>query len=83
MEEKRKMPPSYDEEVFEAAFSEFWESRECDDLNWVLYDLIKAAYAAGYKAAGIPPPGPSVLDGERGGRKLNLEQGKGPARSRP
>ena len=56
MEKDKKMPTSYDEEVFEAAFSEFWESRECDDLNWVLYDLIKAAYVAGYKAAGGEPP---------------------------
>ena len=52
----KKTPPSYDEEVFEANFSEFWESQECDDLNWVLYDLIKAAYAAGYRTAGKEPP---------------------------
>ncbi|MCI9403436.1 MAG: hypothetical protein HFF04_07190 [Oscillospiraceae bacterium] len=42
--------------MFEANFSEFWESQECDDLNWVLYDLIKAAYAAGYRTAGKEPP---------------------------
>lgn len=52
----KKELPAYDEEVFEVAFSEFWESQECDSLNWVLYDLIKAAYAAGYRAAGKEPP---------------------------
>ena len=56
MAEKKKKRPTYEEEVFETAFSEFWESEECDDLNWVIYDLMKAAYAAGYQAAGKEPP---------------------------
>ncbi len=45
-----------DPDVFETAFAEFWEGRECDDLNHVIYDLIKAAFAAGYQAAGGEPP---------------------------
>ena len=56
MIKSKKGSPSYEEEVFETAFCEFWDSAECDDLNWVLYDLIKAAYAAGYRAAGKEPP---------------------------
>ncbi len=45
-----------DPDVFESQFAQFWESRECDDLNQVIYDLIKAAYAAGCRAAGAEPP---------------------------
>lgn len=56
MEKRKQSVPSCEEEVFETAFSQFWESEECDHLNGVLYDLIKAAYAAGYRAAGKEPP---------------------------
>ena len=56
MKRDKKNAPSYEEEVFETAFCEFWEGAECNELNWVLYDLIKAAYAAGYRAAGKEPP---------------------------
>ena len=45
------------QERFETAFVEFWESKECDGLNWVIYDLLKAAFSAGYRAAGQEPPG--------------------------
>lgn len=45
-----------DPDTFESAFAEFWESKECDELNWVLFDLIKAAFAAGCRAAGGEPP---------------------------
>lgn len=44
------------QEIFESAFVEFWESKECDSLNWVIYDLLKSAFAAGYRAAGKEPP---------------------------
>lgn len=44
------------QEKFETAFVEFWESKECDSLNWVIYDLLKAAFSAGYRAAGKEPP---------------------------
>lgn len=44
------------QERFETAFVEFWESKECDSLNWVIYDLLKAAFSAGYRAAGQEPP---------------------------
>ncbi len=46
----------YEKEVFETEFAKFWGSQECDDLNWVIFDMIKAAYAAGYRAAGKKPP---------------------------
>ena len=52
MKERKSMDP----DIFETAFAGFWESRECDDLNWVLFDLIKAAFAAGCRAAGGEPP---------------------------
>ena len=44
------------QERFETAFSEFWESKECDGLSWMIYDLLKAAFSAGYRAAGQEPP---------------------------
>ena len=43
-------------ERFETAFAEFWESKKCDGLNWVIYDLLKAAFSAGYCATGQEPP---------------------------
>lgn len=50
-----------DPDQFESSFAEFWESRECTDLNQVLYDLIKAAFSSGCRAAGAEPP----TDGQR------------------
>lgn len=43
-------------EKFESTFEAFWESKECDGLSWMIYDLLKAAFSAGYRAAGQEPP---------------------------
>lgn len=56
MAKAKKKLPTYEEMVFETDFVRFWESHECTELNRVLYDLMKAAYAAGYRAAGKEPP---------------------------
>lgn len=45
-----------DPDKFETAYAEFWESQECTELNNILYDLMKAAFSAGYRAAGATPP---------------------------
>ncbi len=56
MKQPSKKALSMDTDVFETAFAEFWESRECSELNHVIYDLMKAAFAAGCRAAGGEPP---------------------------
>jgi len=56
MKQEAKKGIPMDPDVFESNFAAFWESRECDDLNEVIYDLIKAAFAAGCRAAGAEPP---------------------------
>ncbi len=45
-----------EKDAFEAAFSEFLESDECDDKNWVIFELMRCAFEAGYRAAGGVPP---------------------------
>lgn len=56
MKQQSKKAAAMDTDVFETAFAEFWESQECNDLNHVIYDLMKAAFAAGCRAAGGKPP---------------------------
>ncbi len=56
MEQHPQKGTPMDPDAFEGAFSTFWDGHECSDLNWVIYDLVKAAFAAGCRAAGSEPP---------------------------
>lgn len=56
MEQQPQKGFPMDPDDFESEFAKFWDSQACNDLNWVLFDLIKAAFAAGCRAAGAQPP---------------------------
>ncbi len=43
---------------FEAAFSNFLERREYDEAESALFSIIRAAFLAGWRAAGGEPPTP-------------------------
>ena len=46
---------------FEAAFSNFLERREYDEAESALFSIIRAAFLAGWRAAGGEPPTPQKL----------------------
>lgn len=41
---------------FENAFSDFIDRREYDDAESALFDIVRAAFLAGWKSAGGEPP---------------------------
>lgn len=41
---------------FEAAFSCFLERHECDDAESALFEIVRAAFLAGWRAAGVECP---------------------------
>ena len=43
---------------FEAAFDSFLERREYDEAASALFDMVRTAFLAGWKAAGGEPPQP-------------------------
>lgn len=47
---------------FELAFSNFLDRREYDDAESALFELVRAAFLAGWKAAGgtLPEPQPII-----------------------
>lgn len=46
---------------FEAAFSDFLERREYDEAENALFDMVRTAFLAGWKAAGGKPPQPQKI----------------------
>jgi hypothetical protein len=46
---------------FEAAFANFLDRREYDGAEAALFDMVRAAFLAGWKAAGGEPPMPQKI----------------------
>jgi hypothetical protein len=46
---------------FEAAFADFLDRREYDGAEAALFDLVRTAFLAGWKAAGGEPPVPQKI----------------------
>jgi len=46
---------------FEAAFSDFLDRREYDEAENALFDMVRIAFLAGWKAAGGEPPQPQKI----------------------
>lgn len=46
---------------FEAAFSAFLDRHEYDDAENALFTIVRAAFAAGWQAAGGDPPQPERI----------------------
>lgn len=46
---------------FEAAFGDFLERHEYDDMEALLFSLVRAAFRAGWEAAGGTPPKPEPI----------------------
>ena len=46
---------------FESAFSNFLDRREYDDAESALFSIVRAAFLAGWNAAGGNPPEPQPI----------------------
>ena len=46
---------------FESAFGDFLERHEYDDAEALLFTLVRAAFRAGWEAAGGTPPKPEPI----------------------
>ena len=56
-------------DMFELAFSNFLERQEYDETEATLFAVVRAAFLAGWKAAGGEPPEPQKV--------ISILQGKG------
>ena len=71
---------------FEKALDAFLEGAEADEAHQALYDIIRAAFLAGWRSAGgDPPQGQKLFELIPGGKRImNLQKGRFPGEeSRP